>query len=468
MGVIRFILNGAEVVLEDPAPTATLLDWLREERRLTGTKEGCNEGDCGACTVTVSGLEDGKVTHRAQNACILFLPQLHGKAVRTVEGIAGPEGAPHPVQRAMIEEHGSQCGFCTPGIVMSLYAAHREGRRDFDDVLAGNLCRCTGYAPILRAAEAAVATAPAWEIDEGAALAALADGEDADVAGAYVPADLDRFAEWYVENPDAVLVGGATDVGLWVTKQLRALPKVAFLHRLEALRGIEATAEGLRIGAGVTLSRLRAAVADRHADLAELIRRYGSVQVRNAATIGGNIANGSPIGDGPPALIALGARVTLRRGAERREFALEDFFIAYGKQDRLPGEFVESLFIPAQPDDLRCYKISKRFDQDISALCGCFNIAVVDGMVTRARVAFGGMAATPKRALAVEAALIGAPWTEATVAAARAALLEDYQPISDMRASAEYRLRTAQNLLTRVYVEMAQGAPVRLAARGMA
>lgn len=464
MGDIRFLLNGKEVALRNPEPTATLLDWLREKRALTGTKEGCNEGDCGACTVSVSGLEDGALTHRAQNACILFLPQLHGKAVRTVEGIAGPAGAAHPVQRAMIDEHGSQCGFCTPGIVMSLYAAHRSGRRDWNDVLAGNLCRCTGYAPILRAAElAGAAPAPDWEIDEAEALRALADGTDVELAGAYVPADLDRFAQWYAENPDAVLVGGATDVGLWVTKALRNLPKMAFLHRLSALQEIEVLPEGLRIGAGVTLSRLRGAVLGPYPDLAELIRRYGSVQVRNAATIGGNIANGSPIGDGPPALIALGARVTLRRGDARREMALEDFFIAYGKQDRAPGEFVESILIPAQADNLRCYKISKRFDQDISALCGCFNIAVAEGVVTEARIAFGGMAATPKRAAAVEALLIGAAWNEQTMLAAREALARDFQPISDMRASADYRLRSAQNLLTRVFVEMSEGRRVRLA-----
>ncbi len=460
---VRFLLNGEEVCVAGAA-TTTLLDWLRERRRLTGTKEGCNEGDCGACTVAVSSIEDGALVHRAQNACILFLPQLHGKAVRTVEGLSGPDGAPHPVQQAMIDDHGSQCGFCTPGIVMSLYAAHRVGRRDWNDVLAGNLCRCTGYAPILRAAEAAgAAPAPPWEIDERAALARLASSADLDIPGAHVPADLDRFADWYAANPDAVLVGGATDVGLWVTKMLRDLPKVAFLHRIAALQRIEILPGGLRVGAGVTLSRLRTAIEGRHPDLAELIRRYGSVQVRNAATIGGNIANGSPIGDGPPALIALGARLTLRRAAARREIPLEDFFIAYGRQDRAPGEFVESILIPAQRDTLRCYKVSKRFDQDISAICGCFNLAVTDTVVTSARIAFGGMAATPKRARAVEAALIGRPWTEATVAAAAPAFAADFQPISDMRASAAYRLRVAGNLLSRLLIETCGQGPARLA-----
>ncbi|MEM8787226.1 MAG: xanthine dehydrogenase small subunit [Pseudomonadota bacterium] len=462
---IRFLLNGETVTVDAP-PDTTLLDWLRDSKRLTGTKEGCNEGDCGACTVSVTALEAGAPRHRALNACILFLPQLHGKAVRTVEGLSAPGGALHPVQRAMVDHHGSQCGFCTPGIVMSLYAAGREGRRDIDDVLAGNLCRCTGYAPIARAA-AAVAVAVAAEpgdpaqdgkvgggtVDDGEALSELRDEADLHLDGAYLPASLDAFADWYVENPEATLVAGATDVGLWVTKNLRHLRPLAFLHRLTELQDIVQGDDGVHIGAGVTLARLRAAMVDRHADFAELIRRYGSVQVRAAATLGGNIANGSPIGDSPPALIALGARLTLRRGHARRTLPLEDFFLDYGRQDRAAGEFVESVFVPAQPDRLRCHKLSKRFDQDISAVCGCFNIAIEDGAVAAARIAFGGMAGVPKRARAVEAALIGRPWSREAVAAARAAFAEDFKPLSDMRASAAYRLRAAENMLMRTYLE---------------
>ena len=468
MPEIRFLLNGEPVALPDPSPTATLLDWLRDTRRLTGTKEGCNEGDCGACTVTLSGLEGDHLVHRAVNACILFLPQLHGRAIRTVEGISAPDGRLHPVQQAMVDHHGSQCGFCTPGIVMSLYTAHRDGRQDYDDVLAGNLCRCTGYAPILRAAEAVTDTpVPDWEQDETAALRSLTDNTDVVLPGAYVPSDLDRFADWYARHPDATLIAGATDVGLWITKGLQDLTEVAFLHRLAALQTITEDNSGLTIGAMVTLSRLRGAMASRHPDFAELIRRYGSVQVRNAATVGGNIANGSPIGDSAPALIALGATLTLRKGGSRRTLALEDFFLDYGKQDRSPGEFVESLHIPAQPDRLRCHKLSKRFDQDISAVCGCFNIRTEDGEVTSARIAFGGMAATPKRALAVEAALAGRPFTREAVDTALPAFAEDFQPISDMRASAAYRLRAAQNMLVRTLHET-EGTATRLARRGAA
>jgi xanthine dehydrogenase small subunit len=448
---VAFLLNGTPVRIEGESPTRTLLDWLREDRGLRGTKEGCNEGDCGACTVMVTDAGGAK----ALNACILFLPQLHGKAVRTVEGIGGPGGEMHPVQAAMVACHGSQCGFCTPGFVVSMAVAHLNGARDHDDQLAGNLCRCTGYAPILRAAEAAAGEpVPDWMTADRAALAGFAAGE-----AEFRPANSDALADWYLANPDAVLIAGATDVGLWVTKQLRDLRPVTFLAGVEDLKGIEVRGGSLHVGACVTIAELRAAVAGRLPSLAELLRRYGSEQVRNAATIGGNIANGSPIGDGPPALIALGATLHLRRGDEMRSMALEDFFLDYRKQDRRPGEFVAGVSFPERAPALRCYKISKRFDQDISAVCGCFNVTVEGGLVTAARIAFGGMAGVPKRASAAEAALLGKPWTEATVEAAAAAMAGDFTPLSDMRASAAYRMLTAQNLLRRYFHDL-NGVPV--------
>jgi len=449
---IAFLLNGETVRLTGLSPTTTLLDWLREDRGLTGTKEGCNEGDCGACTVIVT---DGAGA-RTLNACILFLPQLHGKAVRTVEGVAGPGGELHPVQQAMIDHHGSQCGFCTPGFIASMACAHLNGDRDFDDALAGNLCRCTGYAPIIRAAKAAAdAPVPDWMHDTAPG------GGATEGAGWFAPDSTDALAGLYAAHPDATLVAGATDVGLWVTKQMRDLGPVIFLHRCTDLQAIEETPEGLRIGAGVTMERVHRAMAGRHPSYAEMVRRYGSLQVRNAATIGGNIANGSPIGDNPPALIALGARLHLRKGDARREMAIEDFFLAYGTQDRARAEFVEAVTIPAQPDRLRVYKLSKRFDQDISAVCGAFNVTVADGTVTAARIAFGGMAGVPKRATAVEQALIGQPWSEATVAAALPAFARDFTPLSDMRASADYRLGAAQAMLRRCFLED-QGVPANV------
>ena len=458
---ISFLLNGESVVLSDVAPTTTALDWLRETRGLTATKEGCNEGDCGACTVMVT---DPDGSSRALNACILFLPQLDGRAIRTVEGITGPDGSLHPVQQAMVDHHGSQCGFCTPGFIAAMAVAHLNGDKDHDTALAGNLCRCTGYAPIIRAARAAEdRPVPDWMIaDHDFFLPEISAGGSSnqgfDVGGGKPPAlmqprSADDLAADYAANPEATLVAGATDVGLWVTKRMRELGQVIFLNRCADLQRIEPGQDRLRIGAGVTIARMIPAIEGLHPSFADMLRRYGSAQVRAAATIGGNIANGSPIGDGPPALIALGAVLHLRQGDARREMPLEDFFLGYGKQDRRPGEFVEAIGIPRQPDRLRCYKLSKRFDQDISAVCGCLSITVSGGRVAQARIAFGGMAGTPKRAAHVEGALIGQPWSEATIDRAMQAFAQDYTPLSDMRASADYRLEAAANMLRRYFLE---------------
>ncbi len=431
-----FLLNG-ETVTAETGPTATLLDWLREDQGLCGTKEGCNEGDCGACTVMVTD-DTGA---RALNACILFVPQLAGKAVRTVEGVAAPDGALHPVQQEMVNHHGSQCGFCTPGFVVSMATAHLHGRQDHDDQLAGNLCRCTGYAPIIRAAKAAEAQP-------------VPDHMRDKPVGDPGRLSLDEFAAWYADHPDATLVAGATDVGLWVTKQFRDLGEVAFLNRVDGLREVIVGPDAVHFGAMVSMTNVLDALADDYPSYAGMIRRYGSVQVRNAATIGGNIANGSPIGDNPPALIALGARLHLRKGDAEREMAIEDFFIDYGKQDREPGELVTGVTIPRGEAAMRVYKLSKRFDQDISAVCGAFNVTIEGGMVAAARIAFGGMAGVPKRASSVESALIGSTWDNATVEAAAEAFAQDYTPLSDMRASADYRLAAAQNMLRRYFADL--------------
>jgi len=447
---ISFLLNGETVHLSDVHPTTTLLDWLREHRGLTGTKEGCNEGDCGACTVIVMDAE----TTRPLNACILFLPQLQGKAIRTVEGIASADTL-HPAQQAMIDLHGSQCGFCTPGFVTSMVAAVINGDTDHDTTLAGNLCRCTGYAPIARAAKRTENTPlPDWVATDRQALAGCAKA----ALTAAQPGSGDALAALMMDHPQTRLIAGATDVGLWVTKHLSDLGPVAFLNQAHDLAQITETDTHWDIGAMVTIETLRLWAVDHMPALADLLRRYASTQVRMAATLGGNIANGSPIGDSPPALIALGATLTLRRGDTRRTIPLQDFFIDYGKQDLQPCEFVQSVQIPKTDHDLRCYKISKRFDQDISALLGCFNIRVDANTVQDAKIAFGGMAGIPKRARAVERALIGHPWTLDTITAAQSAWADDFQPLSDMRASADYRLKTARNLLVRYFHDRA-GTP---------
>ncbi|RYY27405.1 MAG: 2Fe-2S iron-sulfur cluster binding domain-containing protein [Sphingomonadales bacterium] len=435
--MIRFLLDG-EVIEAQAAATDTVLDLLRYKLRRTGTKEGCAEGDCGACTVLL-GDADG---WRAVNACILFAPMLDGKALKTVESLGGD----HPVQREMIARHGSQCGFCTPGIVMSLVArsigASGTESVGVGDVLAGNLCRCTGYGPILEAGEAV-------------GVAAQSERLELPERAWPNPTTADDLAELLLVHPETRIVAGATDVGLWVTKQHRELGPTVFIGDIADLRGIEESDDALTLGAAVRYSEARAALTRLHPDLGELVRRIGGVQVRNSGTIGGNIANGSPIGDMPPALIALGAELTLRHGNTRRTIPLESFFLRYGKQDRAPGEFVESIRIPRPSADtlVRIVKLSKRSDSDISSLCGAFALTLSEGRVTHARIAFGGMAGIPARASGAETALTGQPWSEATVEAAAQALATDYTPLDDLRASAAYRSQVAANLLRRIWAE---------------
>lgn len=471
---LRFLLGEELVEIASCDPTLTVLDWLRLERRLTGSKEGCAEGDCGACTVVVGRLDRGALRYEAINACIRFLPTLDGCQLLTVEHLKAEDGALHPVQQAMVECHGSQCGFCTPGFVMSLLALRlNEAAPDvarIEDALAGNLCRCTGYEPIIAAAQLMNEIADPRqdrfvrnrEVIAGR-LVALADEETLSLAGPggsfHAPASTTALADLIAAHPQATLVAGATDVGLWVTKGMRRLDPVIYLGRIEALRAISDGGDHLRFGAMASHIDVRAALAGLSPQLDELMRRFGGEQVRNAGTIGGNIANGSPIGDLPPALIALGARLVLRKGRERREIPLEAFFLDYRKQDRRPGEFVETVLVPKLPAGALFHvsKISKRFDEDISAVCGAFLLRIDDnGRIAEAHLAYGGMAGIPKRAAAAEAALIGKPWGEAAVAAAVAALPRDFTPLTDMRASAGYRLTVAGNLLRRFLIETTQ------------
>lgn len=468
---VRFVHRGQVVTLSDIPPTRTVLDHLREDRGWCGTKEGCNEGDCGACTI-VLGTREGvlgmpeaeSIRYRAVNACILFVTALDGKELVTVEDLAGPDGALHPVQQALVDHHGSQCGFCTPGFVMSLFALyHGEAAPDrnrIDSALAGNLCRCTGYRPIVDAARAMGRTPDAYTENMTETLALLRGIARRDMLAhsggrAFAPATADQLADLLLAHPDATLVAGGTDVGLWVTKQFRDLGTIIHIGGIRDLAGISLAGGHVTIGAAATITDAAEALAPFHPDLGDLFRRYGSEQVRNSATLGGNIANGSPIGDSMPALIALGAVLVLRRGGVIREMPLEDFFLAYRKTALQPGEFVAAIRVP-QPAEGRifaCYKISKRFDQDISAIMAGFGLTLRDGRVAEARLAFGGMAATPKRASAAEAALIGRPFDASAAQDAAAALSQDFQPLSDMRASADYRLLTAGNLILKWQME---------------
>jgi xanthine dehydrogenase small subunit len=475
---LRFVHQGRSVSVDGLPATTSVLAWLREHAHCSGTKEGCNEGDCGACTVLVGSLQaDGQVAYRPLNSCIQFLPTLDGKALVTVESLGGQ----HPAQQAMVANHGSQCGFCTPGFVMSLVACHQHhvaagtvpSRQQIADDLSGNLCRCTGYRPILDAGQQMFSLPHAQPLETASdsptarALAALqadaplvyqAEGDDA----FHAPRDLAALAALRLAKPQARLLAGSTDVGLWVNKQFRALGELIYLGDVAELKVIDEADGWLQIGAGASLEAAWAALARHWPAAREMGQRFASRPIREAGTLGGNVANGSPIGDGAPVLIALGALIVLRCGALQRTMPLQDFYLDYMKNQLQAGEFVEALRVPlpADGDTLRVYKLSKRFDCDISGLAAGLWLQRDGDQVVDARFVFGGMAGIVKRAAAAEAAVRGQPWTAATVQQAMAALDADFQPLSDLRASAGYRRRAARNLLQRLWLETRAEAPL--------
>lgn len=483
---IRFLLGGEVCEAGGVATTKSVLNYLREDLRRKGTKEGCAEGDCGACTVVVGELVDGTsgsdVRLRTVNACIQFVPSLDGKALFTVEDLRQRDGSLHPVQQSMVDCHGSQCGFCTPGFVMSLwnvYVDHvtpsgcsgRPAESELRTALTGNLCRCTGYRPILEAGQR-MFDAPAAPLDRVALAAKLRPLQrtqsfvyEHDGHRFMAPRTLAELVQLRATFPNATILAGCTDVGLWVNKQLRDLGDILYLGEVAELRSIETRAEAIVIGAGVSLTDGYAALIAAYPQLREMAERFASVPIRNAGTLGGNVANGSPIGDSMPGLIALGARVVLQSTRGARTIPLEALYVDYMKKSMEADEIVVAIEVPQPVAGLqfRTYKISKRYDSDISAVCAAFALRVEGGRIAQTRVAYGGVAAIPKRAAATEAALLGKPWNEATARAAMAALDQDYEPLTDMRASAGYRSATARNLLYRFFLETRADGAAQLA-----
>lgn len=466
--MIQFLLNRELRTEHALDPNVTVLNYLREHVGKSGTKEGCASGDCGACTVVVGELDGERVRYRTLNSCLTFVSSLHGKQLITVEDLKH-QGQLHSVQQAMVDCHGSQCGFCTPGFVMSLFALQKNSsgfdKADTMEALAGNLCRCTGYRPIIDAAEQACCQKQPDQFDAAEAqtvaqLKAIAPQDTAELNSGdkrcLLPLTVADLADIYAANPEARLLAGGTDLALEVTQFHRELPVMIYVGHIEAMKRVDVTAESIEIGAATALSDCYAALAQDYPDFGELLHRFASLQIRNQGTLGGNIGNASPIGDAPPLLIALGAQIVLRKGNSSRTLPIEDYFLDYKVTARQEAEFIEKIIVPRHQANqaFRAYKVSKRLDDDISAVCAAFNLVVEDGVVQSARIAFGGMAAIPKRAAACEAALQGSAWYPGVIERACAALAEDFTPLSDFRASKEYRLLTAQNLLRKFFLEL--------------
>ena len=493
---IRFYFRGRITTVQGVHPTRTVLDWLREDAHQNGTKEGCNEGDCGACTVVVGALDaQGRLQLQAVNACVRFLPTLDGKALFTVEDLQGLSHVPtkpaeqvqpkmHPAQQAMVDCHGAPCPLPTPGILMSLwssYEAHQEAgtrpsRQELADTLAGNLCRCTGYRPILDAAQR-MFDLPAVHLQRDAvvrALKTLQDDNPLHYVGSWetpegrredqfwAPRTAEALALLRVTHPKALLLAGATDIGLWVNKQFRDLGNLIYTGNVADLRVVQERSDVLWIGAAVPLEDAWRALVQRAPALDDVWLRFASPPIRHAGTMGGNVANGSPIGDSAPILEALDASIELRARDAVRVMPLTDFYLDYMKNALQEGEFVQAVRVPlaAFQRQVRGYKISKRFDSDISAVCAGMAVQLQGEQVQDVRLSFGGMAAIVKRAAHAEAAISGQPWSEHTVRQAQQALVQDFTPMTDMRATDAYRLQVAQNLIERLWLETRPGQPL--------
>jgi len=472
MSTVRFLLNNDVVTIKNIDPNLTVLQYLREIQFKSGTKEGCASGDCGACTVVLAELDsnnDAQLHYKSINSCITFVGNLHGKQLITVEDLK--DGAKlHHAQQTIVDNHGSQCGFCTPGFVMSSFALHKHNqkpnRAEVLEALAGNLCRCTGYRSII---EAAITSSQTSEEDSfaqhyQATVLKLAEFQNLPAptlegnGHKFVsPKNIDELAYELKAEPKSTLVAGGTDLALSVTQNLATIDKLVYVGNVKELTRIEETDSHIIIGSALPYSQFIDTLHHYYPDLGEMIERIGSKQVRNTGTLGGNVGNASPIGDMPPALIALGATVTLHVSGVERTILVEDYFVDYKKTVLKPSEFIKSVQIPkpTHGQTLKLYKISKRIDDDISAVLAAFFIEQDSQQnITNVRLAFGGMAAIPKRAPAAEAVLQGNCLTDETVKQAKIALATDFQPMSDVRASDKYRMTVSQNLIEKCYLEL--------------
>ena len=461
--MIQFILNSELIQLDSVQADTTLLDYLRLEADLKGSKEGCASGDCGACTVVIANLnkQQSDLEYAGVNACICLLGSVHGKQVITVEGLKPDAKTLHPVQQALVDNHASQCGFCTPGFVMSVFALGKTqsqpNRNDIIENIDGNLCRCTGYRPIIDAAQSVLSQPFDDQFDASKAetIERLKGIPSADDNHFFSPKTIEALADCIAQNPKARLLAGGTDLALDITQGLQTLEKIIYLGQVAELQEISETEDALVLGAAVSYEKAHKKLAQLYPELDEHLNRLGSKQIRNVGTIGGNVANASPIGDMPPVLVAIDASLVLQKGASQRTVKINDFYTGYKQTVLAEGEFLRSIIIPKNKANhqLKVYKITKRYADDISAICAAFYIQTEGQEIRSCHIAMGGMAATVKRADHCEKALLNQPLNAQTLNTAQAEILNDYDPLNDVRASREYRLLMAQNLLQRLFIE---------------
>ena len=472
--VIKFIHEDQIIEIENPNPNETLLNYIRTKLKKTGTKEGCAEGGCGACTIVLGELKNNKINYKAINSCITFLPMLQGKQLILVEDLVSKDGLLHPVQQAMVNYHGSQCGFCTPGFVMSLFSMFKNHSKfqdnEIKESIAGNLCRCTGYQPIIKAARSLKRKNKIDHFvkNKKITINLLKKIEDENIA--IYEKDKRYFAPKYVHELKKILkkninphfLSGGTDLSLVVTKERKDINTLIYMNSISELNYIKNNNKYIEVGAATPLIDFESYIEKYYPDFTAILKRYGSVQIRSVATMAGNIATASPIGDTLPLLLSLDAKVVLKSIKKTKVVPLNGFFLNYRKTKLKKGQFIESVRIPLFPKNIfKAYKISKRFDDDISSVCASFNLEIINKKIKNIKIAYGGMSSVPKRAKYCEKILVNTAITEKIIERAKKALEHDFKPISDMRASAKYRMLVAKNLLNKCFLEITHKKLIR-------
>ena len=465
--IIKFIHSGRIIEIRNPDPNETLLNYVRTKLRKTGTKEGCAEGGCGACTIVLGELKNNNINYKAINSCITFLPTLAGKQLILVEDLVSEKNLLHPVQEAMVKYHGSQCGFCTPGFIMSLFSMFKNYSKLKDEVIkdsiAGNLCRCTGYKPIIKAAKSLnnKNKIDSFYKNKKKTISLLKKIGNESIT--IYKKDKRYFAPRYVselkkilkKNINSQLLSGGTDLSLLVTKERKDINSTIYMNSIKELNYIKKSKGYIEVGATTPLSDFEIYIKKYYPDFNKILKRYGSIQIRNVATVAGNIATASPIGDNLPLLLALDSKIVLQGIKKSKIIPINNFFIGYRKTKLKAGQFIHSIRIPVVDKNIfKAYKISKRFDDDISSVCAAFNITIENKKIKNIKIAYGGMAAIPKRAINCERLLLNSLINLEIIDKAKNALEKDFSPISDMRASGEYRKIIAKNLLEKCFLEI--------------